>query len=103
MRLRMPNDQVLVEIAPEESTTAGGLYIPHSAREFTRRGRVLAVGFGRVTKQGARAETTVRPGETVVLQVRSGQDISIDGRPHRIVRERDILAVVDGDEAPARG
>jgi chaperonin GroES len=82
-------DRVLIEAAPAETRTAGGLIIPDTAKEKPMRGKVIAVGKG--TKD---EPTTVKAGDTVLYGKYAGTEIQIDGKEYLIMRESDIFAVM---------
>ncbi len=111
--MRPFSDNVFVTFEPEETITAGGLHIPQQVTEKTRRALVIAVGPGWHTKLGVFIPTTVKPGETVLLDRLAGQnydwDLNIprhnkkgcewgdESSSFRAVREEEILAVVEGE------
>jgi chaperonin GroES len=82
-------DRVLVEPAAAEEKTAGGLYIPDTAKEKPMRGTVIAVGNGKKDEP-----LTVKAGDTVLYGKYSGTEISVDGKDYLIMRESDIYAVI---------
>lgn len=88
-------DRVLVEAAPAEETTKGGLYIPDTAKEKPQRGKVVAVGTGRVSEDGKVTPLTVKEGDEVLYGKYSGTEISLDGKDYMIMRESDIYAVLN--------
>ena len=89
-------DRVLVKRIESETTTAGGLHIPESAKEKPQQAEVIAVGHGRIVKgSDDLVELTVKPGDTVLFGKYSGDEIKIDGEEHLILREQDILAIVE--------
>ena len=88
-------DRVLVRRLESEQKTAGGLLIPESAKEKPQQAEVIAVGQGRVLKEGGLAPLTVKPGDRILFGKYSGDEIKIDGVEHLILREQDILAVVE--------
>lgn len=82
-------DRVLVEAAPAEEKTAGGIIIPDTAKEKPQRGKVVAVGAGKKDEP-----MTVKAGQTVLYGKYSGTEINIDGNDYLIMRESDILAII---------
>ena len=78
-----------------ESRTSGGIVLPDSAKEKPQQGRVLSVGDGRLTTDGGRAACQVHEGDRVVFSAWSGMEIKVDGQELLILREDDILAVMD--------
>lgn len=89
MNIKPLADRVLVEPAAAEEKTAGGIYIPDTAKEKPQRGTVVAVGPG--TKD---EPTTVKAGDTVLYGKYSGTELQVDGRDYLMMRESDILAIV---------
>jgi chaperonin GroES len=81
---------VLIKRLEEEQVTAGGIYIPDSAKEKPMKGEVVAVGPGKKD-----AKMTVKKGDTVLFAKYAGNEIKIDGEEHLIMREEDILAIVE--------
>jgi chaperonin GroES len=96
MNVRPLNDRVLVKRLEEEEKTAGGIYIPDSAKEKPTRGRVIAAGSGRSNDEGVRKPLDVKAGDQILFGKYAGTEIKIDGDELIIMREDDILAVVEG-------
>jgi chaperonin GroES len=88
-------DRVLVEAAPAEETTKGGLYIPDTAKEKPQRGKVVAVGTGRVSEDGKVTPLTVKVGDEVIYGKYSGTELSLEGKDYMIMRESDIYAILN--------
>ena len=88
-------DRVVVKPEEAETQTAGGLYIPDTAKEKPQRGIVMAVGPGK-TENGTHVEMTVNDGDTVLYGKYAGTEIQLDGDDVLIMRESDILGVVNG-------
>ena len=88
-------DRVLVERIEAEEKSAGGLIIPDSAKEKPQQARVVAVGTGRLQKDGSVRPLTVQAGDLVLFGKYSGDEIKLDGKAHLILREDDILAVIE--------
>ena len=95
MNVRPLNDRVLVKRLEESEKTAGGIYIPDSAKEKPTRGRVIAVGSGRTNDDGVRKPLDVKAGNEILFGKYAGTEIKIDGEDLIIMREDDILAVVE--------
>jgi chaperonin GroES len=89
-------DRVLLQRLESEQKTSGGLHIPESAKEKPQKAKVIAIGQGRITKQNELAPLTVKPGDIVLFGKYSGDEIKLDGEEHLIIREQDILAIVEG-------
>ncbi|MDA0657921.1 MAG: co-chaperone GroES [Planctomycetota bacterium] len=94
VKIRPLDDRVVVEPTEAEETTAGGIVLPDTAKEKPQRGRVLAVGPGRLLDSGNRGELSVSVGDEVIYGKYGGSDIEIDGEDYKILRESDILARV---------
>ncbi|CAN5647662.1 co-chaperone GroES [soil metagenome] len=94
MQLKPLGDKVVVEVIDEPTTTASGIVLPDTAKEKSQRGKVLAVGSGKVLDSGQRVDLEVREGDTVVFAKYGGTEISLDGKDLMILSERDIHAVV---------
>ncbi len=94
MKIRPLNDRVLVIRVEDEQKTKGGIIIPDTAKEKPQKGRVVAVGPGKVGKHGKRVPLTVNVGDHVIFSKYAGTDIKIDDIEHLVMREEDILAVV---------
>ena len=88
------NDRVVVRRAEAESTTAGGIVLPDSARDKPQRGEVIAVGDGHVKKDGTKTPLTVKAGDKVIFSSYAGDDITIDDEEYLLLRESDILATL---------
>ena len=95
MTIRPLQDRVLVKRLEEEEKTRGGIIIPDTAKEKPIQGKVVAVGPGYVQKNGAVRKLDVKKGDRVLFGKYSGTDINIDGEEHLIMREEDILAIVE--------
>ena len=95
MGLRPLGDRVLVKRVEGEEKTAGGLYIPDSAKEKPQKGEVLAVGEGKVLEDGQVRAMTVKAGDKILFSKYAGNEISLDGDDVMIMREDEILAVFE--------
>ena len=95
MTIRPLHDRILLKRDNEEERTAGGLYIPDSAKERATRAKVIAVGRGRTLQDGTVVPLKVKAGDTVLFGKYAGTDITLDGQEHLIMREEDIIAVLD--------
>ncbi|WP_291431665.1 co-chaperone GroES [Deinococcus sp.] len=94
--LKPLGDRVLVEIIEEaEQKTAGGLYVPDTAKEKSQRGKVVAVGNGKVLDNGTRVALDVKEGDTVYFAKYGGTEVTLEGKNYSILAERDILAIVE--------
>jgi chaperonin GroES len=95
MQLKPIGDKVVVEVIDEPQTTASGIVLPDSAKEKSQRGKVVAVGSGKLLDNGERAPLEVKVGDTVVFAKYGGTEIDLDGKDLMILSERDIHAIVE--------
>lgn len=94
LKIRPLDDRVVVEPVEAEETTAGGIVLPDSAKERPQRGKIVAVGPGRLLDNGDRGELSVAVGDEVIYGRYGGADIEVNGEDVKILREADILAKV---------
>ena len=94
IKLRPLDDRVVVKPSDAEEVTAGGIVLPDAAQEKPQRGKVIAVGAGKLLDSGNRGELSVAIGDTVIYGKYGGSDIEVDGEEYKILRESDILAKV---------
>ncbi|MBC6982586.1 co-chaperone GroES [Caulobacter sp. 17J80-11] len=99
MKFRPLGDRVLVKRVEEEEKTKGGIIIPDTAKEKPQEGEVLAVGPGARDETGKRVELDVKAGDRILFGKWSGTEVRIDGKDLLIMKESDILGVVDRDAA----
>lgn len=95
MKIRPLYDRILVKRIEEQTKTAGGLYIPDTAKEKPMEAVVVAVGNGKIQDDGSLRKLEVKAGDKILFSKYSGNEIKIDGADHLILREDDILAVVE--------
>src|SRR5262245_45023511 len=95
MKIRPLQDRVLVKRVAEENKTKGGIIIPDTAKEKPSEGEVVAVGNGSVQKDGKLRPVAVKKGDRILFGKYSGSDVKIGGEEHLIMREEDILAVLE--------
>src|SRR5262249_41585302 len=95
MKIRPLHDRILVKRLEEETKTSGGLFIPDSAKEKPIQAKVVAVGAGKRDKDGKIIALEVKAGDRVLFSKYSGTEVKIDGEEHLIMREDDLLAVLD--------
>jgi chaperonin GroES len=95
MKIRPLQDRILVRRVAEEEKTKGGIIIPDTAKEKPAEGEVVAVGAGKVNDKGQVRPLEVKKGDRILFGKYSGTEVKIDGEEHLIMREEDILAVVD--------
>ena len=94
MAVRPLDDRVLVKQSEAEEKTAGGIVLPDTAKERPQRGKVVAVGPGKLLDTGKRGEMSVRKGDEIFYGKYAGTEIKIDGEDYVILKESDVLAVV---------
>ena len=94
IKVRPLDDRVIVETMEAEEKTAGGIVLPDSAQEKPQRGKVVAVGPGRLLDNGERGQLSGAVGDEVIYGKYGGMDIEVNGEEVKIVRESDILAKV---------
>ncbi len=95
MMVKPLRDRVIVERVAEEARTSGGLIIPDTAKEKPQQGRIIAVGNGRKTKDGKLLPMDVKVGDRVLFGKYAGTDIKIEGKEYLMMREDDILGVIE--------
>lgn len=95
MKIRPLHDRVIVERVDEEETTKGGIIIPDTAKEKPVEGKVTAVGDGKVADDGKKIPLEVKAGDKVLFGKYAGTEIQIEGEEHIIMREDDIIAIVE--------
>lgn len=95
MMIRPLHDRILVKRLESQEKTAGGLYIPDTAKEKPIEAKVVAVGAGKVLDDGTVRKPEVKVGDKVLFSKYSGTEVKIDGEEHLILREDDILAVIE--------
>jgi chaperonin GroES len=94
LKLRPLDDRVVVRTLEAEETTAGGIVLPDNAKEKPQRGKVLAVGPGKLLDSGNRGELSVSVGDEVIFGKYGGSEVEVEGEEYKILRETDILAKV---------
>ena len=95
MNVRPLHDRIIIERIEESEQRVGGIIIPDNAKEKPQQGKVIAVGKGRVEKDGKVIPLDVKAGDTVLFGKYAGQEIKIEGREMLIVREEEILGVIE--------
>ncbi len=93
--VRPLHDRLLVARLPEEEKTAGGLFIPDTAKEKPQQGKVIAVGQGRVTEDGRVLALEVKAGDKVLFSKYSGTELKLEGKEYLMIREEDVLGVIN--------
>ena len=95
MKIRPLQDRILIKRVEEEQKTAGGIIIPDSAKEKPQEGRVIAVGNGKVGDDGKLRPLDVKKGDRVLFGKYTGSEVNLDGEEHLIIREEDVLGVLE--------
>jgi chaperonin GroES len=95
MKLRPLQDRILVERVGEEEKTKGGIIIPDTAKEKPAEGKVVAVGKGKVDENGKRIALEIKKGDRILFGKYSGSEVKIDGNEYLIMREEDVLGIID--------
>ena len=100
MNVRPLHDRIIVHRLDEGEQQIGGIIIPDSAKEKPQQGTVMAVGNGKASKGGKRVPLDVKAGDRILFGKYSGQEIRLDGTDYFIMKEDDVLAVIDGPMGP---
>jgi len=95
MKLRPLQDRILVQRVKEEEKTKGGIIIPDTAKEKPAEGKVVAVGKGKLSEEGKRIALEVKKGDRILFGKYSGNEIKIEGEEYLIMREDDVLGVIE--------
>ena len=95
MKLKPLYDRILIKRVDEEEKTAGGLFIPDTAKEKPQQGLVVAVGNGKLQEDGSIRKLELKAGDKILFSKYAGNDIKIDGTEHLILKEDDVLAVLE--------
>lgn len=95
MKIKPLRDKVLIKVEEEEEKTAGGIYLPDTAKEKPQRGIVVAVGDGKVTDEGKVIPISVKVGDKVIFSKYAGTEIKLNGEKHVILSADDIYAVIE--------
>lgn len=95
MKVQPLHDRILVKRIDEEQKTKGGIIIPDTAKEKPQEGKVVAVGKGKVLDDGKLQELAVKKGDKILFSKYAGTEIKLDGEEHIIIREDDVLAILE--------
>jgi chaperonin GroES len=95
MKIRPLQDRIIMKRIPEEEKTKGGIIIPDTAKEKPLEGLVVAVGNGKVLEDGKVRPLDIKPGDRVLFIKYAGTEVKIDGEEHLMLREADILGVIE--------
>ena len=102
MDIRPLHDRIVVKRLEEKEAMQGGLYIPDSAKEKPQEGQVMAVGNGKKTEEGKVLPLDVKVGDRILFGKYSGSDIKLDGEEYLIMREDEVLAILDNASKKAK-
>ena len=95
MEIRPLHDRILIYTVEKEEKTKGGIIIPDTAKEKPMQGKVIAVGKGRVAENGQVIAPKVRKGDRILFGKYVGTEVKIDGKEHLIIREEDVLGIIE--------
>ena len=95
MKVRPLHDRIIVQRIEEEEQRVGGIIIPDTAKEKPQQGKVIAVGKGKIEKDGKVTPLDVKAGDTVLFGKYAGQEIKVDGDEYLIMREEEVLGVIE--------
>ena len=95
MKIRPLHDRLIVKRTTEESKTKGGIIIPDSAKEKPLEAKVIAVGNGKILEDGKVRPMDIKAGDTILFSKYSGTEIKIEGDEHLIIREEDVLGIIE--------
>jgi len=95
MKIRPLQDRIIIKRVAEENKTKGGLFIPETAKEKPLEGHVVAVGNGKLLEDGKLRPLDIKAGDTVLFSKYAGTEIKLDGENHLILREEDVLGVIE--------
>ncbi len=94
-KIKPLDDRVVIEVIEESEQTAGGIFLPETAKEKPQRGRVVAVGPGTLNDAGERTPLNVKKKDEVLFAKYSGTEVEVDGKELLVMRESDLLAVIE--------
>ena len=95
MKLQPLGDRVVVQRLEAEDKTEGGIILPDAAKEKPQRGKVIAVGDGKINNDGSRQKPQVKKGDVVIFTSYAGEELKVDGKEVLLMHEEDILAIMD--------
>ena len=96
MKIRQLYDRILAQRLVEQGKTSGGLFIPDNAKEKPMEALVIAVGSGKLLESGTLQALTVKAGDKILIGKYSGSEVKLEGKDHIILREDDVLAILEG-------
>lgn len=103
MKFRPLHDRILIKRIEEKETVKGGIVIPDTAKEKPQEGEVIAVGNGKMTEEGKVVRLDLKAGDRILFGKYSGTEIKIDNEEYLILKEEEVLGVLEGKAAPAGG
>jgi len=103
MNFRPLHDRILIKRIEEKETEKGGIIIPDTAKEKPQEGEVIAVGNGKMTEDGKVVPLDVKAGDRILFGKYSGSEIKIDNKEYLILKEEEVLGIVEGKAATASG
>jgi chaperonin GroES len=95
MKLRPLDDRIVIKQSKAEEKTTGGIFLPDTAKEKPQIGKVVAVGVGKLLDSGKRGEMTLKKNDQVIYAKYMGSDVEVDGEKYVILRESDVLGIVE--------
>ena len=95
MKIRPLHDRIIVKRLEEEEKTKGGIIIPDTAKEKPFEGKVIAVGEGKIKKDGTKIPLEVKKGDRILFAKYGGTEVKIDGEEHLMMKEEDVLAIIE--------
>ena len=99
MKIRPLHDRIIIQRLDEGEQKVGGIIIPDTAKEKPQQGKVIAAGTGKIRDDGTRQTPDVKAGDLILFGKYSGQEIRLDGEDYLIVREEEVLGIIDGGDA----
>ena len=102
MNVRPLHDRIIVQRIEEGEQKVGGIIIPDTAKEKPQQGKVIAVGAGKVNEDGKRNALDVKAGDLILFGKYSGQEIKLDGEEYLIMREDEVLGVIEGESKKSK-
>jgi chaperonin GroES len=96
MNIRPLHDRIIIQRLEEGEQKVGGIIIPDTAKEKPQQGKVIAAGSGKTTDDGKRIPLDVTAGDTILFGKYSGQEIKLDGEDYLVMKEDDVLAIIEG-------
>ena len=99
MNIRPLHDRIIIQRLDEGEQKVGGIIIPDTAKEKPQQGKVIAAGTGKIRDDGTRQPPDVKAGDLILFGRYSGQEIRLDGEDYLIVREEEVLGIIDGGDA----